>query len=463
MSRLVFQEELLSDHEVSYDTEEDVDEQVEDQKRGEAMSDNESESDDSEDRADEKRAIKERNAEYPGEREKVEDESDQEDQAEQSHKNEFQELESDSEDEEFDQATIDVNLNGYSSFLSKFLATKKTPQVPPPPVVIPLNDFILREFALSEKSKHSKRSREDRDEGKEEEEEEEDNISSDGDALRMEQEGNEENLLPEEAIPFSHCLTIFNLPYNMTVKEIEAISSFYGIKNVTAKINIDKKTNRPSGSAQIFLQPQPQPSKTSADDGGTEQQEEEEQHEGEDSGLYLKSVIDALDGKDFRGRAVRVRSFESNGGGARGGRASFGGGASRYFGGDDLSVKCYNCGQVGHRQTDCLQEPTLPPCHFCAGTDHEPRMSTPAPPLSSSLTSLFSPLSLILASFTLTHAATSQRTVPTSLVSVVQTLVTILETVPILVLRNQFFVPSVAPSLMIKDSVLSHQSKQERG
>lgn len=123
----------------------------------------------------------------------------------------------------------------------------------------------------------------------------------------------------------------------------------YGVQNVTAKLNIDKKTNRPAGSAQLFLQP------SHCSDPAF------------DSGTYLQAIIKLLDGKDFGGRPVRARSSESKS------RASFGGGNVRYFGGD-ISIKCNNCGQVGHRQSECPQEPILPPCHFCAGTDHDPRM-----------------------------------------------------------------------------------------
>jgi hypothetical protein len=369
MSRLVFQEELLSDHEVSYDTEEE-DDQESQQNESRSGSDDESRNE-NEDHV-EKDKRNERNEDIRDNPEESDDES-EEDEEENHHRNEFQELESDSEETEDEedknmtsQSTNEIKLNEYSSFLSKFLATKKTPQVPPPPQVIPLNDFILKEFALSERTKDLKRSREDREEGKKEDER---SISSDDEdaAARIEQEKgmnqDQDEEAEAEAIPLSHSLTLFNLPYNMTTEEIEKISFFYGVKNVIAKLNIDKKTQRPSGSAQIFVQ-------SVGDDA-----EEEE-----DPNLYLKNVIQALDGKDFRGRPVRVRSFEM-----KGGRVSFGGGAVRYFGGDDLSVKCNNCGKVGHRQADCLQEPTLPPCHFCAGTDHEPRM----PPLL--LTSLLIP------------------------------------------------------------------------
>jgi hypothetical protein len=37
-----------------------------------------------------------------------------------------------------------------------------------------------------------------------------------------------------------------------------------------------------------------------------------------------------------------------------------------------MSVKCHSCGEVGHRQQECLQEERLMhPCHLCASTHHD--------------------------------------------------------------------------------------------
>ncbi len=37
----------------------------------------------------------------------------------------------------------------------------------------------------------------------------------------------------------------------------------------------------------------------------------------------------------------------------------------------DISFKCNNCGEVGHKQSECLN-PSIPqPCHLCASTNHE--------------------------------------------------------------------------------------------
>ena len=76
---------------------------------------------------------------------------------------------------------------------------------------------------------------------------------------------------------------------------------------------------------------------------------------------------------ELKGRPIKARKLEtpserlsrvvSEGGDASGG--------GRYFS-TCLSLKCYACGQTGHRQKDCTNEPLPTPCHLCAGTDHDP-------------------------------------------------------------------------------------------
>ncbi len=88
----------------------------------------------------------------------------------------------------------------------------------------------------------------------------------------------------------------------------------------------------------------------------------------------LEEVIDALNGKMCGGRPVRAQKPSSTdvkrrisfGAGSMGGRDI----TLRYFV-TDISCKCNSCGQVGHRQQECINDPLPIPCHFCAGCDHD--------------------------------------------------------------------------------------------
>lgn len=187
MSRLIFQEELLSDHERSYDTEE-------------------SEEEDDQDKLDDN----------TGNEIIQEDEDENMKQIQQNRQNdENNEIESDSDtydDENISKPSLqDLDLSEYSTFLTKFLTTKKTPQVPPPPQTIPLNDYILKEFALSEKGRYHQQV-----EKEETEDESVHSSESREEAQIFEQfSGNIEN-----ESPCLFVLTLFNLPYNMTTDEV---------------------------------------------------------------------------------------------------------------------------------------------------------------------------------------------------------------------------------------------------
>jgi hypothetical protein len=178
----VFQEEIPSDHDHNYDTQDDI-------------------SDESSDEDQEMKKKFESDEMKIGDRD-IELEYDSE---------------SDQEIEKLKKPVIDVDLKGYSGFLSKFLATKKTPDVPPPPIPIPLNDYILKEFALSEKSRSQKRPRE------EDEDEDEDNDEEEREVIELNSsdDGNQPTVIDlSDSIFTSHTLTLFNLPYNITADEV---------------------------------------------------------------------------------------------------------------------------------------------------------------------------------------------------------------------------------------------------
>lgn len=44
--------------------------------------------------------------------------------------------------------------------------------------------------------------------------------------------------------------------------------------------------------------------------------------------------------------------------------------ARRYFDGDDISIKCYNCGCVGHISTKCTNPTVFKPCWLCGLRGH---------------------------------------------------------------------------------------------
>jgi hypothetical protein len=186
MSRLKFQEEIPSDNDRNYETEEDEEEEGE-------LSDREERD---EDKIIE---IEEKKLNY----ENVELEYDSE---------------SDQEIEVINKPLPVVDLKEYSGFLSKFLATKKTPQVPPPPIPIPLNDYILKEFALSEKKKSQKRRREEQDD---EDEDEGEDSEREIIELNSSDDENQPTVIDlSRPVVTSHSLTLFNLPYNITPEEV---------------------------------------------------------------------------------------------------------------------------------------------------------------------------------------------------------------------------------------------------
>lgn len=103
-------------------------------------------------------------------------------------------------------------------------------------------------------------------------------------------------------------------------------------------LGFDKRKNLPSGSATAELA----------------------------AGVDVNACVTALQGENCGGRPVRVA--KSNADSKR--RMSGGKEGSRYFA-NDLSFKCQACGEVGHKQFECTNDPIPTPCHLCAGRDHE--------------------------------------------------------------------------------------------
>ena len=118
----------------------------------------------------------------------------------------------------------------------------------------------------------------------------------------------------------------------------------YGCPLVNVKIGFDKKKNLPSGSASAELAAS----------------------EGEE--VDINACVSKLQGEQCGGRPVRVQRS----GGSNENRRRLSGvkDSSRYFV-NDITVKCQNCGEVGHKQFECNNEAIPTPCHLCAGKDHE--------------------------------------------------------------------------------------------
>lgn len=140
-------------------------------------------------------------------------------------------------------------------------------------------------------------------------------------------------------------IAIRNLPYKISEDEISSFAEKLGINFLSIKVARNLLTNEPEGWATAELS----------------------------SEVEVTSSIQLLHSQPCGGRPVRVSRYQQknrgslNGGNDR--RNSKGGDGSRYFF-DDISIKCHNCGQVGHRMNDCSERPR-PVCHLCAGRDHE--------------------------------------------------------------------------------------------
>ncbi len=80
----------------------------------------------------------------------------------------------------------------------------------------------------------------------------------------------------------------------------------------------------------------------------------------------VRLSLQLMNQQTFQGRPLRISRFST-----KTERKGFSSSSSRYYVGANISIKCLNCGLVGHRQKDCTEKPQPLPCHLCAGIDHE--------------------------------------------------------------------------------------------
>ena len=235
-----------------------------------------------------------------------------------------------------------------SKFLSSFLAAKRVCEVPPPAEIIGISDEYLREFAHSARVEHSttKSLLDNGDSDSDIEEhytiDRETNPTSPPSSSAI--SGNADCLSGDVPNINFVMLKLKNLPFTMSA---DAISKLVHAKLglVFEKVTIDReaKTNRPAGTATLTLPL------------------------GSDSSAYLSGLPTI----EFGGRKVSTFDIDK---GERSLRRSAADG--RYFGHDSGAIstsKCFLCGEPGHKQSECMNDPLPVPCHLCAGLDHDAR------------------------------------------------------------------------------------------
>jgi hypothetical protein len=90
-----------------------------------------------------------------------------------------------------------------------------------------------------------------------------------------------------------------------------------------------------------------------------------------------ESLIENMNEKKFEGRILRISLAsdrpQQSGRDSLGGTAGVGGRravSARYYV-DDITTKCFRCGQVGHTVSTCTNEELPKPCPLCAKTGHD--------------------------------------------------------------------------------------------
>jgi hypothetical protein len=222
-----------------------------------------------------------------------------------------------------------------SAWLQRFLSQRKESTIPPAPVIIATDDIYLRQFvdqfpckevALQDTENIN-------DEVFEGDSDVECNVIS-----IITEESDEEYVLQNVRI------RLFNLPYTMDANSITLNAKKFGIEFTSVHVEIDQKSNLPSGSASIELAP----------------------------GIDESTAVQALQGEDFGGRPVRVQSEQR-----RKRRGSAGKAEQRYFfSADNANARCNICGHLGHTGRQCSHIGAAFPCHLCAGRDHEAGLLT---------------------------------------------------------------------------------------
>jgi RNA recognition motif-containing protein len=236
----------------------------------------------------------------------------------------------------FEESGIDIGER-QSLWLKHFLSQKKTSAIPHPPIIEETRDTYLRQFA--EQFSNSDQIIQEVDN---------DDLNSlqssiTNPALRRDDSENSEDEILLQTAENAR-IRLSNLPYIMDKAAIIKAGMKYGVQFIAVTIELDERTNLPSGSASVEL----------------------------GQSVDEVTAIQKLLGEDFGGRPVRVQSQQPRKRRASGGRAD-----NRYFAFSDAAeVKCKMCGNLRHTARYCSELKSVLPCHLCAGKDHEAGKTT---------------------------------------------------------------------------------------
>lgn len=214
-----------------------------------------------------------------------------------------------------------------NSWFQSFLTKTRTNTIMPPYILEPLKQTYIQDFFENTRNITTPANQEDI-----QDEEDDDEV-------------NDHKMNNDEYKDIFHTKTsttlrIFNLPYKSTIEDISNFVLQSNIKLENIQIIFDKTNELPSGQA-IAEYPSICEDK-------------------------VNEIIQQLNGKSLDGRILRFSINDS--------KKSIHSNNRRYFGSMNISIKCHQCGEVGHREKECPNDSIPPPCHLCAGNDHEAGM-----------------------------------------------------------------------------------------
>lgn len=227
---------------------------------------------------------------------------------------------------------LDFAKNNLSKWAARLFDPNRPRGLVEPPTVIPLNDEFLTAFGKREKEYDELAGREI----------EIDKKSLDViDAQDAECESQKKKPNPE---PSKGKVKLANLKYTTTTATLARICGTIG---PVVDVNlITDDAGQSTGRAYVTF--------------------EEEQS--------AIDCVEKLNEKMLEGRVVYVSASSSSSGGRKGADRGEKGSTrrkeNRYWE-KDISIKCNNCGQVGHMAKDCPNDGQLKPCGLCAGLGHE--------------------------------------------------------------------------------------------